>query len=230
MGKIIKKLILVVILCGCIVISIFFGLGYFNHLRVTDEISIQEKVEEIKEQPSYVSLDEISDDLLDATVAIEDHRFYRHNGVELCSMVRALLQNIAAGEIVGGGSTITQQLAKNLYYSYDQSYLRKFSEIFTAYALEKELSKDEILELYVNVINYGDNHIGISQAAEGYFDKKPMDLTLDEATLLAGLPQSPSNYQLSDHYEAAKQRQEQVLEAMAKENMITESEINSILK
>ncbi len=230
MGKIIKKLILAVILCICIIISIFFGLGYFNHLRVTDETSIQDKVEEIKKQSSYVSLDEISDYLLDATVAVEDHRFYKHNGVELRSMVRAFLQNILAGEIVGGGSTITQQLAKNLYYSYDQSYLRKFSEIFTAYALEKELSKDEILELYLNVINYGDNHIGISQAAEGYFRKKPMDLTLEEATLLAGLPQSPSNYQLSNHYEAAKKRQEQVLEAMAKENMISESEINSILK
>ena len=175
-------------------------------------------------------MDEISDDLLNATIAIEDHRFYEHNGVELRSMARALVQNIVAGEIVGGGSTITQQLAKNLYYTYDQSYLRKFSEIFTAYALEKELSKDEILEVYVNIINYGDNYFGIKEAAEGYFNKEPKDLTLDEATLLAGLPQSPSNYQLSDHHEAAKQRQQQVIEAMVDENMITESELNSILK
>ncbi len=230
MGRIIKKLILIVILCLCIIISIFVGLGYLNHFRVTEETSIQDKIEEIKKQPSYVVLDEISDDLLNATIAIEDHRFYEHNGVELRSMARALVQNIVAGEIVGGGSTITQQLAKNLYYTYDQSYLRKFSEIFTAYALEKELSKDEILEVYVNIINYGDNYFGIKEAAEGYFNKEPKDLTLDEATLLAGLPQSPSNYQLSDHHEAAKQRQQQVIEAMVDENMITESELNSILK
>ncbi|MCB6585224.1 biosynthetic peptidoglycan transglycosylase, partial [Streptococcus gordonii] len=90
----------------------------------------------------------------------------------------ALYQNVVAREIRGGGSTITQRLAKNMYYTYQPSYLRKVSEIFTAYDLEKELSKKEILELYVNVINYGDNHIGIREASEGYFHKKPKDLTL----------------------------------------------------
>ena len=132
--------------------------------------------------------------------------------------------------IVGGGSTITQQLAKNLYFDYQPSYLRKVSEIFVAYDLEKKLRKKEILELYVNVINYGDNHIGIYEAAHGYFHKEPSELTIDEATLLAGLPQSPSNYQLSNHYKEARLRQKQVLEAMVDTDVLTSHEMQQLLQ
>ena len=201
-----------------------------NYVKATNDVSIQEKVKEIKSRDSYVSYDEINENLLKATVAIEDRRFYEHHGVEYHSMARALYQNVVAREIRGGGSTITQQLAKNMYYTYQPSYLRKVSEIFTAYDLEKELSKKEILELYVNVINYGDNHIGIREASEGYFHKKPKDLTLDEATLLAGLPQSPANYQLSNHEDVARRRQIQVLNAMVRESMINEDEKMAVIK
>ena len=201
-----------------------------NYVKATNDVSIQEKVKEIKSRDSYVSYDEINENLLKATVAIEDRRFYEHHGVEYRSMARALYQNVVARDIRGGGSTITQQLAKNMYYTYQPSYLRKVSEIFTAYDLEKELSKKEILELYVNVINYGDNHIGIREASEGYFHKKPKDLTLDEATLLAGLPQSPANYQLSNHEDVARRRQIQVLNAMVRESMINEDEKMAVIK
>lgn len=201
-----------------------------NYVKATNDVSIQEKVKEIKSRDSYVSYDEINENLLKATVAIEDRRFYEHHGVEYRSMARALYQNVVAREIRGGGSTITQQLAKNMYYTYQPSYLRKVSEIFTAYDLEKELSKKEILELYVNMINYGDNHIGIREASEGYFHKKPKDLTLDEATLLAGLPQSPANYQLSNHEDVARRRQIQVLNAMVRESMINEDEKMAVIK
>ena len=111
-----------------------------NYVKATNDVSIQEKVKEIKSRDSYVSYDEINENLLKATVAIEDRRFYEHHGVEYRSMARALYQNVVAREIRGGGSTITQQLAKNMYYTYQPSYLRKVSEIFTAYDLEKELS------------------------------------------------------------------------------------------
>lgn len=201
-----------------------------NYVKATNDVSIQEKVKQIKSRDSYVSYDEINENLLKATVAIEDRRFYEHHGVEYRSMARALYQNVVAREIRGGGSTITQQLAKNMYYTYQPSYLRKVSEIFTAYDLEKELSKKEILELYVNVINYGDNHIGIREASEGYFHKKPKDLTLDEASLLAGLPQSPANYQLSNHEDVARRRQIQVLNAMVRESMINEDEKMAVIK
>ncbi len=228
--KIIRKLFLILLLIMLIVLTLFVGLGFVNYVKATNEVSIREKVEEIKNKKSYVTYDEISEELLQATVAIEDRRFYEHHGVEYRSMARALYQNVLAGQIRGGGSTITQQLAKNMYYTYQPSYLRKVSEIFTAYDLEKELSKKEILELYVNVINYGDNHIGIKAASEGYFHKKPKDLTLDEATLLAGLPQSPANYQLSNHESAARKRQVQVLDAMIRENMIDEQQKTVVMK
>ena len=227
--KIIRKLFLIFLLIIVILLTLFIGLGFVNYVKATNDVSIQEKVKEIKSRDSYVSYDEINENLLKATVAIEDRRFYEHHGVEYRSMARALYQNVVAREIRGGGSTITQQLAKNMYYTYQPSYLRKVSEIFTAYDLEKELSKKEILELYVNVINYGDNHIGIREASEGYFHKKPKDLTLDEATLLAGLPQSPANYQLSNHEDVAR-RQIQVLNAMVRESMINEDEKMAVIK
>nr|WP_269836801.1 biosynthetic peptidoglycan transglycosylase [[Clostridium] innocuum] len=221
---------LIFLLIIVILLTLFIGLGFVNYVKATNDVSIQEKVKEIKSRDSYVSYDEINENLLKATVAIEDRRFYEHHGVEYRSMARALYQNVVAREIRGGGSTITQQLAKNMYYTYQPSYLRKVSEIFTAYDLEKELSKKEILELYVNVINYGDNHIGIREASEGYFHKKPKDLTLDEATLLAGLPQSPANYQLSNHEDVARRRQIQVLNAMVRESMINEDEKMAVIK
>ncbi|MCR0328036.1 transglycosylase domain-containing protein [[Clostridium] innocuum] len=228
--KIIRKLFLIFLLIIVILLTLFIGLGFVNYVKATNDVSIQEKVKQIKSRDSYVSYDEINENLLKATVAIEDRRFYEHHGVEYRSMARALYQNVVAREIRGGGSTITQQLAKNMYYTYQPSYLRKVSEIFTAYDLEKELSKKEILELYVNVINYGDNHIGIREASEGYFHKKPKDLTLDEATLLAGLPQSPANYQLSNHEDVARRRQIQVLNAMVRESMINEDEKMAVIK
>lgn len=225
-----KKFLLLFVLALVIVPMLFVGIGFVNYVRATNEVSIAEKVKEIKEREHFVSYDEISEDLFQATIAIEDRRFYEHHGVEYRSMARALLQNLMAQEIRSGGSTITQQLAKNMYYTYQPSYLRKVSEVFTAYDLEKQLSKKEILELYVNIINYGDNHIGIWEASMGYFHKEPKDLTLDEATLLAGLPQSPANYQLSNHEDAARKRQQQVLDAMVRDDMIDESEKAAVLQ
>lgn len=227
--KIFKKIVLIILLLIVIVLTSFIGVGYVNYVNATNKVSIDDKVKEIRQKDTFVRYDEINEKLFEATVSIEDRRFYQHNGVDYRSLARAFVNNIFAKGIVSGGSTITQQLAKNMYYTYQPSYVRKVSEIFTAYDLEKKLSKKEILELYVNVINYGDNHIGIKEASEGYFHKKPKDLTLKEATLLAGLPQSPSNYQLSNHKAEALLRQKQVLDAMVRDDKITEKQMNDIL-
>lgn len=228
--KIFKKIVLIVILLCVIAATSFVGVGYMNYVKATKKVSIDDKIAQIKKEDTFVPYDEINDKLFEATVSIEDRRFYQHNGVDYRSMARALINNIFDNGIKSGGSTITQQLAKNMYYTYQPSYVRKVSEIFTAYALEKKLSKKEILELYVNVINYGDNHIGIKEASEGYFHKEPKDLTLKEATLLAGLPQSPANYQLSNHKAAALVRQKQVLEAMLRDHKITKKQMDDILQ
>lgn len=228
--KIVKKTLLILLLFITIGLTLFIGVGYVNYVKAINDVSIEEKIKSIRDDKDYVTYDNISTDLLQATVSIEDRRFYDHNGVDYRSLGRALINNICAGEIVGGGSTITQQLAKNIYFTYQPSYIRKVSEIFMAYDLEKELSKKEILELYVNVINYGDNHMGIKEAAQGYFHKEPKDLTLDEATLLAGLPQSPANYQLSNHKPEALIRQKLVLQAMLRDGHISQKQYDELTK
>lgn len=228
--KIVKKTLLILLLFITIGLTLFIGVGYVNYVKAINDVSIEEKIKSIRDDKDYVTYDNISTDLLQATVSIEDRRFYDHNGVDYRSLGRALFNNICAGEIVGGGSTITQQLAKNIYFTYQPSYIRKVSEIFMAYDLEKELSKKEILELYVNVINYGDNHMGIKEAAQGYFHKEPKDLTLDEATLLAGLPQSPANYQLSNHKPEALIRQKLVLQAMLRDGHISQKQYDELTK
>lgn len=230
--KRIKKaaIIMLIFLMTAIIIpvsSIVYS-GYREYQKAVSDLPLMEYISLIRSQDDYVTIDHISDTLLEATVAIEDRRFYEHNGIDLIGIARAITDSLIAKNIVSGGSTITQQLAKNLYFTTDYSLERKVAEAFVARQLEKKLSKEEILELYVNIINYGDNHIGIQQASNGYFHKDPIDLTLDEASLLAGLPQSPSNYQLSNHRDAALIRQKQVLNAMVKEKMITEEQMNEL--
>ena len=226
--KLIKRIFLIFLIALLSLGIIFVGVGYLNYKKAVSDAPIAEKVTAIKGRTHYVKSEDIAPELLQATISIEDRRFYEHNGIDYRSLARALVNNIFANGIVGGGSTITQQLGKNLYFDYQPSYIRKMSEIFLAYDLERVLTKQEILELYVNVINYGDNHMGIYEASMGYFGKEPKDLTLDEATLLAGLPQSPSNYQLSNHEEAARIRQKQVLKAMLRDHHITQSEMDQI--
>lgn len=223
--KLLKKLLLL----GCVIVLIFVSgigfLGYRQYKEAVESISITDKVKKIQASPDYVSYENISQDVLEATVAIEDHRFYSHHGIDYIAIARATLTNLFQKDIVGGGSTITQQLAKNMYFDYDTSFVRKVSELFVVHDLESMYSKEEILTLYVNIINYGDHHIGIKQASEGYFGVSPKELTFDQATLLVGIPQSPSNYQLSNHYEQAVQRQYYVQKAMLEQGMIDELDI-----
>ena len=130
--------------------------------------------------------------------------------------------------LIMGGSTITQQLAKNLFFTHDQKLQRKVAELFVVRELEKNYSKDEILELYVNAIYYGDGYYGINEAARGYFNTDPNQITLSQSIMLAGLPQSPENYAPSKHYERAKKRSEVVLMAMIRNNAISRNELEII--
>lgn len=225
--KLLKKLLLL----GCVIALIFVGiigfLGYRQYKEAVESISLIDKVKEIQTRSDYVSYEDISEDVLDATVAIEDHRFYSHHGIDYIAIARATLTNLFQKDIVGGGSTITQQLAKNMYFGYDTSFIRKVSELFVVHDLQSMYSKEEILTLYVNIINYGDQHIGIKQASEGYFGVSPKELTFDQATLLVGIPQSPSNYQLSDHYEQAVKRQYYVQKAMEEQGMMETKDISN---
>ncbi|TQS76633.1 penicillin-binding protein [Ornithinibacillus gellani] len=170
---------------------------------------------EIKTVPKHVQ---------QAFIAIEDRRFHKHAGVDFKSVARAVYRDILAGGKVEGASTITQQVAKNLFLSQDKTWLRKTKEIMAAIYLEKEYSKDNILELYLNSIYFGHGVYGIEAASEKYFSKSVQDLTVSEGALLAGLGKSPNNYSPINHPERALERRNIVLRAMESAGVLDTAE------
>lgn len=214
MRKLIINGIKFLTILGIMVSVIIMVLGYQAYENEMRKMPVEIKVTEIKNKEDFITIEEISPYFLDAIVATEDHRFYKHGAIDGIAILRATVENVLEGRLVQGGSTITQQLAKNMYFTNEKTFIRKIGELFVAYELEEEYSKEEILELYVNIIYYGDGNTGIKEASNNYFHKAANQLTLDEATLLAGLPQAPSRYALSENYEAAKKRQKQVVAAM----------------
>ena len=170
---------------------------------------------------NWISLDEVSDYLKEATIAVEDRNFYSHLGFDFRRIVMAAFINVRDNAMSQGASTITQQLARNKYLTLDKTWHRKVREAFLAVQLEVHYSKDEILEGYVNSINYGHGIYGIANASRFYFGKYPSELTLAEAALLAGIPRSPTRYSPVTNFEHAKARQRLVLNAMVENNKIT---------
>lgn len=230
MKKLIRKLItLLLIICLCVV-GYFSMLGYTVYKDAIKEKSIGDRIAEIKSQPNYTELSEISETFTDAVIAVEDSRFYKHGGLDLISFVRAMVTNIRSKELVQGGSTISQQFAKNLLFSHEQSISRKAGEFFATHYIEKTYSKDEILELYLNIIYYGDGYYNIYDASMGYFGVEPAAMTPYQATLLAGVPNAPSVYAPTKNPELAKKRQDKVLERMVETKVLTEEEKEKILE
>ncbi len=180
-----------------------------------------------KVRRSVVSLDQISPYILKATIAIEDNNFYQHGGIKISSLLRAMFANISVGGYSQGGSTITQQVVKNSLLTKDKKITRKIKEIFLALKLEKNLTKDEILTLYLNNSPYGGNIYGVEEASELFFDKHAADVTLAEAAIIASLPKAPSTYNpYGGKKEALLDRKNLVLSNMYKLGMITEQEMN----
>lgn len=171
-----------------------------------------------------VQIDQMSPHFVNAIIAVEDKDFYHHHGVDIRGMARAMLVNIKSGEIVAGGSTITQQTAKTLFLSNERTWSRKIKELYYSILMENRYSKEEILTMYCNSIYFGQGAYGVELASRTYFAKKAIDLTLAQSALLAGLPQSPSYYDPYLRPEEAKNRQGQVLQRMVEEGMITAAE------
>ena len=164
-----------------------------------------------EEQPQYTRLREMPEHFYTMVVAVEDKRFYRHFGYDLISIAKAVKRNVAEGAYAAGGSTITQQLAKNLFYSKEKRLSRKIYELWTSIQLERLFTKEEILEMYVNVIYYGQDAYGVGPATRVYFNKAPKDLTLEESAVLVGLLPAPSFYNPIVNPELSKERQNNVL-------------------
>lgn len=170
-----------------------------------------------------VTLNKIPKNLQNAFIAVEDARFYDHCGVDPRGILRALWSNITNRGVAEGGSTITQQLAKNAYLTQERTLERKFQEIFLALQLERQYTKNEILELYLNQIYFGQGAYGVQAAAQLYFNKSVEDLTLSECALLAGIPKSPNYYSPMNNLKAAKERQEIVIDQMVKYGFLSKS-------
>lgn len=230
MKKIILRIILFIFIVFITIGTYFVIQGYNLYKKVLNETPIEEKINEVKNKKNYTTLSNVSNDFKNAIVAVEDHRFYKHNGIDYVATIKALFTNIIAKSYKAGGSTITQQLAKNLYFTQEKNITRKIAELFMAFNLEKELDKDEILELYINNIYYGSGYYDIRSASLGYFDKEPIDLTLDEASLLAGIPNAPSVYSLDVNPDLAYKRQKKVVSAMKEYEYINDEQYNEIVK
>ncbi len=173
---------------------------------------------------TQIPLAQIPETLRDATIAIEDKDFYTNPGFDVRGMARALYDNFTNREVVEGASTITQQLVKTVYLSPEQTWERKLREIAIAYTISQQKSKDEILEMYLNQVFYGNQSYGVEAAAQSYFGKPAIKLDLGESAMIAGLPQSPSTYDPLHNLKAAKARQLEVLQAMVNQGYITQQQ------
>ena len=174
--------------------SVLAWQGYKLYESAVQQHPIETFYEEISSRADFVPYSELPQTYLDAVIAVEDERFALHCGVDPVSILRALLADLRAGGFVEGGSTITQQLAKNELFTQEKRMARKAAEMFAALALEKQYNKEQILEMYVNTIYFGSGCYGVAEAAEGYFKTDAASLTDAQAIVLAGLPQAPSVY------------------------------------
>lgn len=229
MFKLIRRLFLFVFVLFFSTFSYEIYTGYEMYNNAIAETSIDEMVLDIKEKENYTTLEELPPLYKDAVIAVEDHRFYEHNGIDIFATTKALIKDIKAKSFVEGGSTITQQLAKNTYFTQEKKLERKVAELFMAFKIESELEKNEILELYLNTSYFGEGCYTVSEASDVYFDKEPAEMDEYEATLLAGIPNAPSVYAPTRNADLAKQRQRQVLDKMIEHGKISRESGDEIL-
>ncbi len=215
----------IILICG----TVFGFMGYRMYKDAVNEVPLEEKVASIQSMDGFTEYEQLPQIYIDAVVSVEDRRFWSHNGIDPIAIGRAAWNDIRTLSFAEGGSTITQQLMKNLYFTQEKKLERKFAEIFAAFEMESAYNKEEIFELYVNTIYFGSGYYGIYEASQGYFGKQPSDLNDYEAVLLAGLPNAPSAYSLYENPELAKQRMRQVLSCMVSCEKITQDRADELL-
>ncbi len=234
--KVLKKIFITFLII--IGILLLFYIGLYVYARLTPKLSINSANNyyfyDVDENlyngnnDNWVSLGDISQNLINATISIEDKHFYEHIGFDYLRILKSLYIDFKSGKNMQGASTITQQYAKNLFLTFDKTWERKIEEAWLTIRLESHYSKDEILEGYLNTINYG-GVFGIENASLYYFNKSSKDLTLAEATILAGIPKSPVYYNPISNLENAKARQKLILNSMVENKYITQEEKNDAL-
>lgn len=214
----------------CVIVVGFFavkGAVMWNDAKAAKPLDTT--VAELQAADGFARVSELPQFYIDAVISVEDRKFRTHNGINLKSIARALLYDVKTLSFDQGGSTITQQLAKNIWFTQEKRIERKFAEVFAAFDLEKALSKDEIFELYVNTIYFGSGYYGVTDAAEGYFGKAPSELSEYECAMLAGLPNAPSAYSPDESPELAGQRLRLVLDSMEDCGVISETKAEEVM-
>ncbi len=226
--KIFRKILLVLFLVLMSILLLIIGQGYSMYQNAISETPLEEKVSQIRQKENFTPIAIMPKMYQNAVISVEDHRFEEHSGIDFIAIGRAIINNIKALDLVEGGSTITQQLAKNMYFTQEKKFTRKIAEVFTAFDLEKKYSKQEILELYLNTCYFGNGYYSVSEACLGYFGKEVQDMTDAECVLLAGIPNAPSVYSPYENLELAKQRQHQVLRSMVQNGYLTQEQADTI--
>ena len=224
----IGRLALAALILVVLVEVYFLARGFNLYREAIEEAGLDEMAASIQSSESFTPIDELPDLYLQAVVAVEDHRFYAHPGFDAIATARALVNDLKAGAIVEGGSTITQQLAKNTLFTQEKHLARKAAEMFAALAIEKQYNKEQIFEMYVNTIYFGSGHYGIGEAAQGYFGKTPLQLTDAEAVMLAGLPNAPSAYSPNSSPDLAVKRMQVVLNRMVGCKKLTREQADAL--
>lgn len=227
--KFIRRLLLFIFVIILIVGSVLYLNGNELYKEKIAETSLENKVSSIRENSNFVKLNSLPSYYKDAVVSVEDRRFYSHGTIDFIALARATFSNIKQKDFKEGGSTITQQTAKNLYLMKERDVSnRKVAEFLIGRDLEEKYNKDEILELYINTIYFGDGYYGIQEAAKGYFNKDAKDLTLYEATMLAGVPNAPSLYAPTVNFDLTKSRQKKVVSSMVETGSLSQEEANKL--
>lgn len=230
--KLTLKLVILLIIASIIIvgsIAAYYGIaGYKAYKSVLAEFPLEEKIAELKSSENYVTMDEMPPIYIDAVIAVEDHNYYEHGAVSIVSTVRAIITNLKDKDFTEGGSTITQQVAKNLYFTQEKKIERKVAEMFVAIELEKNYDKDEIFEFYVNCIYFGSGYYNLYDASMGYYGVEPADLSDYQATLIAGVPNAPSVYSPDNDSPKTSQRHKQVLDSMVKYGYLSKEEADKI--
>lgn len=231
-AKVIKRILIVLaaVMSVMVIIVGFFAVkGAVMWNDAKKRSPIEQAAAEMRSGENFVEYGELPEFYINAVISTEDRKFESHGGVNVKSIIRALLYDIKSMSFEQGGSTITQQLAKNLWFTQEKRIERKFAELYAAFALEKALSKQEIFELYVNSIYFGSGYYGIYDAARGYFGKDVSELSDYECAMLAGLPNAPSAYSPDTSPELARRRLTLVLDSMRDNGVLTEDQAEKVL-
>lgn len=228
--KILRNVLLVllsIIIISCIVLYI---LGNNMYQEALDGRNLEDVISEIQSDPSYISYEDLPQNYINAVIAVEDHRFRDHGAIDLIAIGRAIYVNVTTFSLREGGSTITQQVAKNIFYIYEENpVVRKIAEILTAFDFEKAYTKNEIVELYVNTIYFGDGYYGIEEACQGYLNKSASEMTLADCTMMAGIPNAPSVYAPTANPDLTRSRQEKVISSMIENGYLPEEDANKLI-